>query len=493
MNEISRKKNVLRCILFVLLLPISSLGGIAAMIGLPLVLVGLCWPVTLTILYLLLRKKLTPSVITVNGVVAGLILLSLTVVMVLAKGNTEGLVMSNAVQIIGWISPGLVTLLLFPQTWIWMILLWIGTPALAFFLAVFLQKRAAVLKKALPCLAGALVCLIVMTYQYVNRPSVRYGGHGFEYMHGYSSTDFSDYMVYSEPSKLVTPERTPSLLIEGEENMPKLDGAEACYPVYAAVAKAVYKDIAAIEKSYLKDPEVQAANGKIVRFTNTVRAFQKLIWPETDGSYGVDLFFGAMPSQSQRKEAEALGVELNVTPIGKEAFVFFVEPDNPVTNLTSDQIRAIYQGVITNWAEVGGKDQEILAFQRPENSGSQTVMRYFMGDVPLKSPATYEYVSSMGGVVNQVAQYANEAGAIGYSFRYFVEDLNQENDVRVIAVDGVLPTLENVKNGSYPLTTNLCLISRANDPDPNVQKMIDLMLSEAGQEIIEKTGYAGLK
>ena len=174
-------------------------------------------------------------------------------------------------------------------------------------------------------------------------------------------------------------------------------------------------------------------------------------------------------------------------------FVFFVEPDNPVRDLTSDQLRAIYHGDIANWKEVGGKNQKITAFQRPENSGSQAMMAWFMGDVSLKTPETYEYVEAMGGVVQKVSQYANETGALGYSFRYFVEDLRQEDDVRLLAVDGVLPTLENINNGSYPLTVDLCVITRENDPNPYVQKLVDFMLSEDGQELVEKGGYGVLK
>ena len=184
---------------------------------------------------------------------------------------------------------------------------------------------------------------------------------------------------------------------------------------------------------------------------------------------------------------------MNVTPIGKEAFVFFVEPDNPVTNLTSEQIRAIYHGDITNWKEVGGKNQPILAFQRPADSGSQAMMEWFMGDVSLKKPQTYEYVDAMMGVFEKVAQYNNEKGAFGYSFRYFAEDLHQENDVRLIAVDGVLPTRENIENGSYPLTVDLCATTRADNKNPYVQQMVDFMLSEDGQELVEKSGYGRVK
>ena len=318
-------------------------------------------------------------------------------------------------------------------------------------------------------------------------------------MHGYSSTDFTDYMVYSENSKLVQLDHPASLWIENESDMPVMDGAEACYPLYAALAKAVYKDIDQIELQWLEEGTNEYFNGKIVSFTNTVTGFNRLLIPMDDPldqeKYGrrVDLFFGARPSREQMQYAKDEGIELEITPIGKEAFIFFVEEDNPVESLTSQQVKDIYSGKITNWKEVGGKNQPIVAFQRPEGSGSQTMMIYFMGDTPLKEPKTYEKVSAMDGVIRQVAQYANEAGAMGYSFRYFLEELNQEQHVKMLKIDGVYPSIESIEEGTYPLTVDLCLITRKNDPNPYVQQMIDFILSEDGQEIIRKTGYGGVR
>ena len=343
-------------------------------------------------------------------------------------------------------------------------------------------------RKLLPLLITAavvLLCGAISAKQYFNRPEVRYAGHGFDYMHGYSSTDFTDYTVYSQNSKLVRLDHEPDLSIIGEKNMPVMDGAEACYPLYAAVAKAVYRDIDRIESEAAKT-DAQYVNGKIVTFTNTVIGFSRLLDRE------VDLLFGARPSKSQFDTAKSREIELTVTPIGREAFVFFVENDNPVDNLTSEQIRAIYHGEIKNWKEVGGKNQAIKAFQRPKDSGSQSMMEYFMSDVSLMEPDTFEVIGDMLGVIDKVAQYTNEDGAMGYSFRYFVEELNQEKNVKLLSVDGVAPTLENIENGSYPLTVDLCLTTRANDPNPYVQKMIDFMLSKDGQEIVRRTGYAGL-
>ncbi|MDE5992806.1 MAG: substrate-binding domain-containing protein, partial [Oscillospiraceae bacterium] len=86
----------------------------------------------------------------------------------------------------------------------------------------------------------------------------------------------------------------------------------------------------------------------------------------------------------------------------------FVNSENPVDGLTSDQIRKIYSGEYTSWRKAGGANIPILAFQRPKGSGSQTRMEYFMGDVPLKEPLEIEYEYSMVGVIKEVASYQNK-------------------------------------------------------------------------------------
>ena len=259
-----------------------------------------------------------------------------------------------------------------------------------------------------------------------------------------------------------------------------MDGATALYPVYAAFAQAVYPS----SVGQMEPWEVW----EIVNCSTTSTAYRKIV----DGN--VDIIFVAGPSKEQEAYAAEKGVELVYTPIGREAFVFFVHPDNPLEGLTLEQIRSVYSGETTRWDQLGVRGLgSIRAYQRSEGSGSQTAMeRFVMRDTPLM-PAEKEMVQdSMGGMVEQVSDYRNHKNAIGYSFRYFVEDLHQEGNVRVLSVDGIPPTLENIKNGTYPLSVDLCLISRKNDPNPNVQKMIDFMLSEDGQQIVRKTGYAGL-
>lgn len=421
----------------------------------------------------------------INGISLLLLSLCFTVLMLLGKGSVD----STAVGQLLWLT--------LPFCPLWLILSLMGE-RLILVLAIFLTYASGYLfctcrkgerprwrRLVLPGV-GLALCAALCTGLYCNRPEVRYGGHGFAYMHGFSSTDFSQYMVYSQPGKLAALDHPAAFQIQDEADMPVMDGAEACYPLYAAAAKAVYQDIAHIESNWADSGERAWTNGKIVTFTNTVVGFERLI----EGN--VDLFFGARPSADQLAYAAEQGVELEITPIGREAFVFFVEEDEPVDGLTQDQLRAIYHGDVTDWSQVGGRAGEIAAFQRPAGSGSQTMMEYFMGEVSLKEPQTYETVGSMEGVIRHVAQYASQRGALGYSFRYFIQGLSQEKGVKLLAVDGVTPDLAHIEDGSYPLTVPLCLVTRKDDPNPNVGKMIDFFLSPDGQTLVRETGYGGL-
>ena len=421
----------------------------------------------------------------INGISLLLLALCFTVLMVLGKGSVD----STAVGQLLWLT--------LPFCPLWLLLSLMGE-RLILVLAIFLTYASGYLfctcrkgerprwrRLVLPGV-GLALCAALCTVLYCSRPEVRYGGHGFAYMHGFSSTDFSQYMVYSQPGKLAALDHPAAFQIQDEADMPVMDGAEACYPLYAAAAKAVYQDIAHIESNWADSGERAWTNGKIVTFTNTVVGFERLI----EGN--VDLFFGARPSADQLAYAAEQGVELEITPIGREAFVFFVEEDEPVDGLTQDQLRAIYHGDVTDWSQVGGRAGEIAAFQRPAGSGSQTMMEYFMGEVSLKEPQTYETVGSMEGVIRHVAQYASQRGALGYSFRYFIQGLSQEKGVKLLAVDGVTPDLAHIEDGSYPLTVPLCLVTRKDDPNPNVGKMIDFFLSPDGQTLVRETGYGGL-
>lgn len=313
---------------------------------------------------------------------------------------------------------------------------------------------------------------------------VNHNGYGFAYEGGWSSVDLEPYYVENPENKLAKLDEPASFIISDVSKMPVLDGAEATYPVYSAFANACYENIAEIQE-YAKSGEEENAP-KPVRFTNTIEAYKSLV----DGD--VDIFFGSMPSPEQKQLAADAEKELVYTPIGKEAFVFFVSEDNPVDGLTSEQVRDIYSGKISNWRKVGGRNLPILAFQRPKNSGSQTRMEYFMGDVPLKEPLKSEFEISMVGVVSSVAGYQNKKTAIGYSFRYYATQMVLPDDsghMKFLLLDGVYPSPENIADNSYPLTGQLYAVSLADNDNEYVGKLLEFMTSEQGKQIVKETGY----
>ncbi|MCC3359602.1 PstS family phosphate ABC transporter substrate-binding protein [Bacillus sp. REN16] len=284
--------------------------------------------------------------------------------------------------------------------------------------------------------------------------------------------DLEEYRPFVENTKAVSLEEPPTFYIK--ENLPKLDGATALYPVYSAFVQAVYP-----EKEYpLWDSEVVSSQ--------TGNAFDYLV------KGAVDLIFIAKPSENQMNAAEQQGVELTLTPIGREAFVFFVHADNRVDTLTIEQIQGIYSGKITNWKEVGGKDEKIRAFQRPEGSGSQSALLSVMNGIPLMDPPTDDIVSTMGGIIKETTNYQNRTNAIGYSFRHFSQNMVDSGKIKYIAVEGILPTKENIQNETYPIVDSFYAIT-AGSNNPNIQGFLEWMQSEQGQEIVDRTGYVPVR
>ncbi len=285
------------------------------------------------------------------------------------------------------------------------------------------------------------------------------------------SIDVYEYLPFTENSKIV---KTDSKTLKITENLPVIDGAAAVFPVYSAFVNAVYPNT------------VKLFDG-VFEYNNTPSGYRLLAEKKTD------IFIGAYPSEEQREYAKENQTTFEYTPIGTEAFVFFVHKDNPVTNLTTEQIKGIYSGKIKNWKEVGGKNQKIDAFQRNEGSGSQSMLKRFMGDTPIMKPNTEQVVGYMWSITEQVENYKNKKSSIGFSFRYYIENIVQNPDLKIISVDGIAPTCENIRNASYNPVTPLYAVTHKEDENENVKKLLDWILSDEGQYIINETGYVAIK
>ena len=290
-----------------------------------------------------------------------------------------------------------------------------------------------------------------------------------------------EYEPFQDGNKLVTLDTESSLKFDNPWAV-RLDGATALYPIYAAFAQAVYP-----ESHY---PYYEGS----VQCGGTIDAYERLVKGE------VDVIFVAGPSDAQLNMAKVAGKEFHYTPIGKEAFVFFVNSENPVTSLTVEQIRGIYSGAVKNWKEVGGKRQSIRPFQRAENSGSQTSLQRLMEGLPLMEPEKRDRIAGMGGIISEVASYRNHSNAIGFSFRFYSTEMVENEQIRLLALNGVEPTKDTIRSGKYPISSNFFAITASpiGEPAPeesnaDLRAFIDWILSDQGQEIIEKTGYVGVK
>ncbi len=283
-----------------------------------------------------------------------------------------------------------------------------------------------------------------------------------------------EYLPFEEDSKVVSLNKESSLKLT--DNLPKVDGAAAVFPVYSAFVRAVYPKSAfrlAVYEDYVGP----------FNYLNTPAGYTALANRKTD------IFFGAYPSKEQIEYAKSQGTEFVFTPIGKEAFVFFVSKKSDVNDLTEDQIRKIYSKEITNWKELGFHDCDIIPYQRNPGSGSQSQFLKFMGNVKPADPPRSEVNDLMVGIITEVADYKNSKGAIGFSFRYYLDTIINRPDVKMISINGVAPTVENIRSGKYPIVGNLYAVTWKGNPNPNVKKLIDWVCSEEGQYLIEKTGY----
>ena len=211
----------------------------------------------------------------------------------------------------------------------------------------------------------------------------------------------------------------------------------------------------------------------------------------------VDLFNGhsdiimvLQPSEEEKMLEKESDYEYEYIPFAREGFVFFTNALNPVDGLTTRQVKDIYQGKITNWETVGGNNEEIIAFQRNENSGSQTLMlQAFMKGEEMQEPSVYTLFMEMSGIVDQVAEYDNAGNAIGYSVQSYAADMYKNDNIKLLAIDGVEPTQENIASETYPYSVDYYLVFRKNEAQNSpVRKLVEFILSPEGQAIVLEGG-----
>jgi len=259
------------------------------------------------------------------------------------------------------------------------------------------------------------------------------------------------------------------------ENMPIIDGSTATIPLIGAVYSVL-----------LGIPRSQA--DAMVSTSGTDDAYVQLILGEAD----ILLVYSPSPSLYSLYYVDSEGVEFEMAPIGRDGLVFLVNVLNPVYSLTPKQIVSIYSGETANWKDVGGKDIGIRAFQRPYRSGSQTMMdELVMKGVSMAETEVQYVIGEMGGLVDAVAAFDNAESAIGYNVYYFVSKMEMNENVRMLAVDGVEPSTESISDGSYPFVSDFYAVIRKDAPEDSPERILyNWIQSEDGQNLVRHEGYA---
>ena len=192
----------------------------------------------------------------------------------------------------------------------------------------------------------------------------------------------------------------------------------------------------------------------------------------------------AMSSRDMKdKEKEACKAK-NINPvrttIAVDAIVPVVNPGNPLKEITSEQLKDIYAGKITNWKEVGGKDGKIVVVSRDSSSGTFECWNELIMKKERVAPSALMQASN-GAVVQAVAKNPN---AIGYASLSSVKD-----SVKALTVGGVAPTEDTVKDGSYVIQRPFVLVTKTGETlSANAQKFFDFALSAEAAQYITTAG-----
>jgi phosphate transport system substrate-binding protein len=203
-----------------------------------------------------------------------------------------------------------------------------------------------------------------------------------------------------------------------------------------------------------------------------------------DGSTDIAQASRPMKDKERDKMLEKRGIGPVEIPVALDGITVYVNEKNPVDKLTFAQLKGIFQSTITNWKDVGGDDARIVMYGRENSSGTHV---FFKEHVLNKEDYSVRVQPLPGtaAIVNAVAKDENGIGYGGVAYAKGVKEV-------VVAYDeesGYFPpSMENIVSGKYPINRYLYWYT-AGSPKGDIKKLVDWILSPAGQEIVEQVGY----
>jgi len=252
-------------------------------------------------------------------------------------------------------------------------------------------------------------------------------------------------------------------------NYLRLDGATANIPL----AIGFYQEYYNLSQEEAED---------LVQFSKSSQSYLNFL------ESGADLLLVSKADTGTQEIIDQSGIQLEYIPLRRDALCFIVNEENPVDSLTDAQIKDIYQGKILSWEDVGGEPWPMIAFQRNEDSGSQAMMRRLVMDgLEMIEPRRAQ---SMGEMLEEIAEYYNAWGAIGYTTYYFADEMYRQPEVKFLQINGIAPTERTIGDGTYPyLNENNIVIRDDAKKNSEVRKAVAWLKSNEGKRMMESLNY----
>ena len=200
------------------------------------------------------------------------------------------------------------------------------------------------------------------------------------------------------------------------------------------------------------------------------------------------LISGTLTLAGSSRELKQSEIESGLKPIviALDGLSVAVNKDVGIENITLDDLASVFAGEITNWKELGGKDEKIELIVRDETSGTYGSFKEIVLDKAKKEVSENAIVARENGeVAIKISSTPGAIGYIGMAFNHIVE----ESGGKVLSINSVKPTAETVTDGTYPISRPLYLVTKGDLQDGVEKDYIDFILSNVGQEVVESNGF----
>ena len=281
-----------------------------------------------------------------------------------------------------------------------------------------------------------------------------------------------------------------------EETYPRIDGSTSTEPLQTLIACKLFHIPYAwvnvpfdFRYPYHLMPDAAENNETAMFITDsacyhsgTHPAFENLIRNNTDL-----ILVARTASADELHLADSLDVTMVETPIALDALIFLVNEENTVNSITTQQIKDVYTGNITNWSDLGGPDTAINPYTRERNSGSQELMESLM----MKDLEMHEFPDMMiYGMIGLINILEWDQQGLGYSVYYYTQKMIRSDKIKLLKVDDITPDYSNIKSGKYSYTAEVYAIIRDDlDVNSTAYKLYQLLTTEAGQRVVKESGY----